>query len=276
MKFKFLGTAAAEGVPGMFCVCDTCEKARKSGGKNIRTRSQSLVNDDLLIDFPADTYMHIINHGLELHKIRHCIITHDHSDHFYPNDFFMRAPEKCYLKNEETFNVYGSSTITENLNSNWIITEMEKTHGCFRVVEVKAFESFFAGDYKITPLEADHGAENSLIYIIEKEDKTILYAHDTGIFPEKTWEWIEENKPQINFATFDCCFGKKECRENHMGFDAVLSVINRLKDMGVLNEGSICCVNHFSHNAGILYEEMEKHSSEYGIITSYDGLEIEF
>ena len=61
-----------------------------------------------------------------------------------------------------------------------------------------------------------------------------------------------------------------------MGFDAVLSVINRLKDMGVLNEGSICCVNHFSHNAGILYEEMEKHSSEYGIITSYDGLEIEF
>ncbi|HBJ10614.1 MAG TPA: carbon-phosphorus lyase, partial [Ruminococcaceae bacterium] len=38
MKFQYLGTAAAEGFPGMFCSCDTCEKARKAGGRNIRTR----------------------------------------------------------------------------------------------------------------------------------------------------------------------------------------------------------------------------------------------
>ena len=83
MKLKFLGTAAAEAAPALFCDCDYCEKARKAGGKNIRTRSQSVINDELLIDFPADTYLHVLHQGLPLHKIYHCIITHSHQDHFY-------------------------------------------------------------------------------------------------------------------------------------------------------------------------------------------------
>ena len=31
MKFKYLGTAAAEGWPAMFCSCDACNRARTSG-----------------------------------------------------------------------------------------------------------------------------------------------------------------------------------------------------------------------------------------------------
>ena len=56
MILTFLGTAAAEGVPAVFCNCKFCNEARRLGGKNIRTRSQSIVNDDLLIDIPADTF----------------------------------------------------------------------------------------------------------------------------------------------------------------------------------------------------------------------------
>ena len=55
MRIKYLGTAAAEGVPGIFCDCENCKRARKLGGKNIRTRSQAILDDTLLIDFPADT-----------------------------------------------------------------------------------------------------------------------------------------------------------------------------------------------------------------------------
>ena len=73
MKLKYLGTCAAEGFPGMFCSCETCEKARRLGGRNIRTRSQALVDGELLIDFPADTYLHILNYGLDLRKIKACI-----------------------------------------------------------------------------------------------------------------------------------------------------------------------------------------------------------
>ncbi len=49
MKIKYLGTAAAEGIPAIFCECKICKKARELGGKNIRTRSQALINDDLFI-----------------------------------------------------------------------------------------------------------------------------------------------------------------------------------------------------------------------------------
>ena len=31
MKIKYLGTAAAEGVPAIFCNCETCKEARKLG-----------------------------------------------------------------------------------------------------------------------------------------------------------------------------------------------------------------------------------------------------
>ena len=64
MKLTYLGTAAAEGFPALFCNCPYCEEARRLGGKNIRTRSQSLINDDLLIDFPADTYHHLLLQGM--------------------------------------------------------------------------------------------------------------------------------------------------------------------------------------------------------------------
>ena len=58
MKLTYHGTAAAEAFPGMFCTCDTCERARKAGGRNIRGRSQALVNDDLLIDFLLQLLFH--------------------------------------------------------------------------------------------------------------------------------------------------------------------------------------------------------------------------
>ena len=90
MKITFLGTAAAEGFPAIFCNCEYCNEARRLGGKNIRTRSQALIDDELLIDFPADTYSHFLKHGIRGDEIKYLIITHGHSDHLYPADFEMR------------------------------------------------------------------------------------------------------------------------------------------------------------------------------------------
>ena len=55
MQLHYLGTAAAEGFPGLFCDCDTCRRARAEGGRSLRTRSQALIDGRLLIDLPADT-----------------------------------------------------------------------------------------------------------------------------------------------------------------------------------------------------------------------------
>lgn len=91
MTIRYLGTAAAEGLPAVFCNCPACLNARRRGGRNVRTRSQVLVNDDFLIDFPMDTYLHALRFRLDLSAVRHVFITHSHMDHCYPQDLIMHG-----------------------------------------------------------------------------------------------------------------------------------------------------------------------------------------
>ena len=56
MIVKYLGTGAAEGIPAVFCHCNICKHARQKKGRNIRTRSQALIDGKLLIDFGPDTF----------------------------------------------------------------------------------------------------------------------------------------------------------------------------------------------------------------------------
>lgn len=72
MKLTYLGTAAAEGWPAAFCNCDGCRAARRLGGRNIRTRSQALVDDALLLDFPCDAWLHALRQGLDFSAVRGC------------------------------------------------------------------------------------------------------------------------------------------------------------------------------------------------------------
>ena len=94
MDITYLGTSAAEGFPAIFCNCSYCNEARRLGGKNVRTRSQALINQNLLIDFPADTYAHFLQNGIRGDAIEYLLFTHAHMDHFYSEDLFLR--EGCY------------------------------------------------------------------------------------------------------------------------------------------------------------------------------------
>jgi len=110
MRLKFLGTAAAEGWPALFCQCDSCAKARANGGKNIRTRSSSLIDDSYMIDFSADTYMHVLYENIDLTKVEHLFITHSHEDHFYPEDLMLRRPPYAHLNVPSRLTIYGNSS----------------------------------------------------------------------------------------------------------------------------------------------------------------------
>lgn len=92
MVLDYLGTAAAEGWPAIFCECNACRRAAESGGRNIRSRSQALVNGELLIDLPADTCSRVLTGRLHLSGIQSCLITHSHSDHLYAADSQVQTP----------------------------------------------------------------------------------------------------------------------------------------------------------------------------------------
>ena len=278
MKIKFYGTAAAEGFPGMFCSCETCEKARKKGGKNIRTRSGTVINNELMIDFSADTYLHVLNYGLDLRDMKACLITHGHDDHIYPYDFLYRVFGYAYFMNEEEkkpLQIYSTKSSASELLP--IIESAEKRdEKALKWNEIVPYNTYKILDYKVTPLKADHAKNlDPVIYIIEKDGKAILYAHDTGYFLEETWNYIEKSKIKFDFVALDCTsILNEKAYTNHMGIKACCDVKERLLKTSA-DENTVFCLHHFSHNGKLIYDELVPVAKELGFEVSYDSAEFE-
>ena len=61
---------------------------------------------------------------------------------------------------------------------------------------------------------------------------------------------------------------------NHMGVEDVLETQKKLIEIGCADENTVWVINHFSHNGGILHEELEERMKPHGFIVAYDGLEV--
>lgn len=271
MKVQFLGTAAAEGFPAVFCNCAYCQSARKLGGKNIRTRSQTLINDELLIDLPADTYHHFLQNNIEGDKIKYLLITHSHSDHFYPAELHVRGEVYAKNKRVDYLQVYCGSGAYEKIQSS-------NPHRFKNVTThlLEPFQTVTIGDYEVTPLPARHAAgDGALIYII-RGDKTLLYAHDTGYFYDEVFKFIQEKGIVFDMVSLDCTNIDIPITDegSHMGFPNIGRVLNRLADIGAINSKTIRYVNHFSHNANPQHHILQQRAAEYRCQVSYDGCSV--
>lgn len=275
MKINYFGTAAAEGVPALFCKCRVCTEARKRGGRDIRTRTQVLIDDQLLIDFPGDSYFHFIQYNFDLADIEHLIVSHGHADHFYPEDLAMRMTGYSNgLDNRLT--VYGNERV-ERFYERAMELEGFRDGERLSFSRVRPFESFKAGNYNVTPLLADHDKkEECLFYQLESGGKNLLYAHDTGNFLEQNWAFWEKTKPIFNFVSLDCTHQNVRVNGNHMSLYDNIEIKERMLSLGIANEATIFVVSHFSHNGGMLYDEMADWAKEHGFMTAYDGLEVSF
>lgn len=278
MKFTYLGTAASEGFPALFCNCEYCREARRLGGKNLRTRSQALINDDLLIDLPADTNFHVIRNGLELDKVKFLLFTHSHSDHLNPQELRLRGDAYAHDMRSDILEVYcgqGVQKEYDRINGGKI---SESIASKIRFQVIKAFETFRAGEYTITPLPARHKPnEDAFFYAISDGEKNVLYAHDTGYFFEEVFDWIGKNKTKFDLVSLDCTNVDIPIADNgnHMGFPNAGRVLERLRTLGAVTDRTQCFVNHFSHNGNPLQELLEKKAEPYGCRVAYDGLQID-
>ena len=282
MKLKYLGTGAAEGWPGLFCGCENCEKVRVLGGRNIRTRSQAVVyanegaNDDkdniLVLDFPPDTYMHCLNHGLRLDKLAHLFITHSHHDHYAVEELFYRMK---WFANKKSYplNIYGNETVRDKYYAMLEKNNLNEEENETVYHTLKYFTPVKAGSFTVTPLAASHGTaeENCMLYLVGNGHKTILYAHDTGLFPEATFEYLKGKR--LDMISLDCTNGGVIMGEEsgHMGLHGTGETKERLESLGCIDGTSKLVVNHFSHNGKLHYDEMVKAAKPYGFEVSYDG-----
>ena len=142
---------------------------------------------------------------------------------------------------------------------------------------LEPFKEYQIASYKVIALPANHDFTSSpYIYYIEKDDKKMVYGHDSGFFFEDVIDKLRTLKP-LNFISLDCTGALlKGWRDNHMSLDVNIELINRLKEEGIIDDKTIIVSNHFSHNGKATYEDLVKVAKPFNIIISYDGMEIEF
>lgn len=277
MKLTFLGTAAAEGCPALFCNCDCCRRARELGGKDLRTRSQSLVNDDLLIDFPPDTLSHLQQNGLRGDEVETLLITHSHDDHYYRQDIRRHGGYYAYNMKKEKLRIVCPERVYSDLTE-YLAGAKSNIADTLELIKACPFEPITLGRYRITPLRARHAdGQSALFYVVEDGEKTLLYAHDTGYFYPEVLDYIREQKLHFDLATFDCTYAQLPCGDakSHMGLDTVERLTAVLREMGAVDGNTRLFVNHFSHNGTPIQSEMEAKAALFGCSVAYDGCKVE-
>jgi phosphoribosyl 1,2-cyclic phosphate phosphodiesterase len=294
MKIQFLGTAAAEGVPALFCNCPTCVYSRKHGGRNVRTRSQALIDDVLLIDMGPDALLHEINLGLDFTRIENCLITHVHFDHFQLENFQMRQRGYANMTPDvPALHVWGSRELYEKMVRPTTDVPLPKGKEIGEGGRVNRDDSVFChaiepltpvriGDHEVVALPACHGTREPYNYIVRnvKENKALLYAHDTSLWvDERVWQYFDEVKPHLDLVSMDCTSGNENSpnQSHHMCFIQNLAMRDKLKELGLCDEKTVFISNHFSHNGtDVAYDVFSKITEEKGVLTSYDGMSVTF
>ncbi len=282
MKIRFLGTAAAEGIPGIFCGCKNCVDAREKGGRYVRTRSQVIIDDNLLIDFGPDTYLHSLKYGIDISKLSDVLITHVHSDHFYPTELKNRLAGYASYMKHQAITFHGSEDIVAPLSEILSGADTEENRSRIKVHVLAPYETVRILDYDVTPLPACHGTSHPYIYLINDGRSAFLLLNDSGRLLPSHYEWLKGCGASVGAVSYDCTYGNVDVEkmfgvaDHHMGLLDDIAVRDRLMSEGIITDKTVNIATHFSHNPeGVGYGEMLTHTDECGFALAYDGMTVE-
>lgn len=269
MKLHFLGSSASEGIPNPYCKCEICQRARITKGKNIRTRSAAVIDDVMQIDMSPEFSYQVMRDDVDVTKIQDLLFTHTHPDHFNVGDLFSRMEEYGF-EIDHPLEVFGNDIAI---------------NGCLDVLPGYSKERFkfnclvpfitveTSSGAKVTPLLANHAKwEFCYIYFIEKEGKTMLYGHDSGWFPELTWQWLQGKK--LDLTVLECTYGYNQNprSDGHMSIETVIATKEKMMADGIYHSASQLVVSHLSHSSGFMHEDLVSIFEPHSIEVAYDGL----
>lgn len=267
MKVRLLGTGASDGIPAFFADCEVSRYARKHGGKDVRTRSAALVDGVLKIDLPPDTLIQLNRDGLDARDWIALFLTHSHDDHFALGE--IQYALHPFTEDEFCpFVIYGNDHICRRLAAQYPDWPIEVVRTCsFSPVEV-------AG-YRVTPIRAHHKLdEDSQNLIVQDGRSSVLYATDTGVWLEETWEFLASFR--LDALAIECTEGfAPTSYYGHLDIDECRAVVGRLREMGVLKDGAHVVTTHHSALGGATHAQLEAALADFGVVPGFDGHEFE-
>ncbi len=114
-----------------------------------------------------------------------------------------------------------------------------------------------------------------VIYQISDGDRTLLYGNDTGLPGEDVWQYWAAHPVHFDLLSLDCTGIVHPWRDGHMGLPANEELVRRMRGAGLADERTAVVVNHFSHNGGLIYDELAARVRPRGWQVSYDGMTVE-
>lgn len=274
MKLQFLGTAAAEGWPGMFCNCDICKLARERKGKNYRARSGLLINDDIMVDFSPDTFLQARTYDIDLSAIKTIFVTHSHTDHFAPGEMLYRY--YAYHQTSKTLTVYGDEAVVSMGNHAKEAYRMLENIDTIQFAQLAPYQWHETSTARVLPLLARHmEQEECLLYVIETGGKRLFYGMDSNIYPEQTFQALAGLK--LDCAILECTLLTGIAGStSHCNLTEMFSIQKRLLESGAADSHTKFIASHFSqHNGTLLHEDIEEQIRPHGIEPAYDGMTVE-
>lgn len=289
MKVTFLGTGAGEGYPGFWCNCPNCAYARERKGPNLRTNTATLIDSDTMLDLNDGCFLTAARLGIPMGDVKRLLITHAHEDHLSGQMLWWRfgSPELIAMPPERQ-RTYSSPRFTDVprmdvfLNQSALHALMRvrpdmfdeySTHGYdFRLVRDGC--TYESGDMRVTAVRSQHGAPGFChSYIVERGDRALLYATDTGGYDEDMLALILSRK--YDLVVMEGTFGLGADSPSHMNLNKNRQM-KRLLDENQCWKGAPCLyLTHMSPHwtpPHDLYSEM---LAPEGICVAYDGLTIE-
>lgn len=279
MKILFLGTAAAEGIPALFCRCETCLRAGKAGGREIRTRSGFLVNGRLLIDLNPDIMLQKHRYHLDLAAVDTICFTHSHTDHLDTAELTRRSTRYyAHIPGEKALVVYGNRKVCTLITGGLELEFGRPEDPSLEIREIAPKSLIRSGELRITALKARHDpAEDCLLYLVQEGGTSFFQMNDTALPGEDLEQALAEalGGRKLDGVSIDCTQGKVNGGNSHMGIGDNGRVKERLIAAGLADEKTRFIANHFSHNARMLHGELEEALAPYGIVPAYDGMILE-
>lgn len=282
----FLGTAAADVLPGPLCSCPICSEARQNPAMG-RLRSMFMLDGENLIDCGPDFAAAVMRHGADITRLKNIFITHTHEDHLdYSNAGLIKYSR---TRPEEPVDVYMSEMALESVmrlyqmirgafSKRDSVQTMDK--GLVRLHPVRAGEHYSVGGYEMMPVNTTHHAsasETAYNYLFKKNGKSLLYATDTGFYIEESLELLKGT--QLDFLVMEGTWGDRTDKPttSHMNAFAFVEQLEIFRRYDIIRADTEIFCTHINHKHNLnhdAYQRWFREHTDYHVTVAYDGLNI--